>query len=806
MGVSQNPKSKNFEKNNPVLAATQAPLLASAIISAPALSIVTSNIDIIWFDENITNSENKKYINDLKLIVNSCLSYNDLEEGFKNYYSNIFTPIFTIVSGKLWGRYLQLLKKNINKIINIPYTVIFTSKRFRNILIQKTPEEEHILSYDTLNEINDSFYNPGGVISSFNELKSKIESFKLGKKDKVQKRKIDKKNFEGVLTFEYLESEDDLLAPALYKEIITNEPIKEEEIKRLIDYFLSYDNKHLNNLYFNLKNFENIPLEIFSKYSSRTYTYETEFYKTLNNDLMKSKINDYYKTFIKILYNGIEIKSFSSFTGIFLYRGSMINKSEVIKILDYKKEGKLKNIVAFSKAFLSFSEIESEAMKFLKNSNNIFLRILFILENYNINNQESNADIQKFSAFAKEKEILFFPGSSFIIEDIIYKENEDVRIILNYNGKFKEKYNVFYGNKTKINELLKRNIITKSVAGKELEFLSNGKYLIIETVSDKKVGFIKRIMKAKDLKNNEMVYIKEIYDEDNASYDEKYFTQLTYLLKKLNESNNSCTLRDLFTLNNNAYYMAVDIYDDNLANYLKRIKPKGLPPNLIQKIMFQLRDCFEKLLGEFGERSIIPENILIKYANQKKNNFDVFLSENGIYEFDNTFFSYFYYHPSIVRDKIIYPRKFASIAPEQKMKHELFNIGISLYELYFNNLPFFKEKDYLLYKKYVIESNSLNKNDVMEYPQLKELFLKIQVNKWHYTSSEKKEALLLDITERRDNWIKSLTKYNIIKKNDFYKDDLFYDLLYRLIKYDSKENINNYKDFYSHPFFSQYKY
>ena len=117
MGGSQNPKSKNFEKNNPVLAATQAPLLASAIISAPALSIVTSNIDIIWFDENITNSENKKYINDLKLIVNSCLSYNDLEEGFKNYYSNIFTPIFTIVSGKLWGRYLQLLKKNINKII-----------------------------------------------------------------------------------------------------------------------------------------------------------------------------------------------------------------------------------------------------------------------------------------------------------------------------------------------------------------------------------------------------------------------------------------------------------------------------------------------------------------------------------------------------------------------------------------------------------------------------------------------------------------------------------------------------------------
>ena len=131
---------------------------------------------------------------------------------------------------------------------------------------------------------------------------------------------------------------------------------------------------------------------------------------------MKSKMNNYYKTYIKILYKGIEIKSFSSYTGKFLYRGSMINKEEVLKIIDYKKNGKLNNIVAFSKAFLSFSEIESEANKFLKKSDDKFLRILFILENYNTNGQESNANIQEFSAFINEKEILFFPGSSFIIK------------------------------------------------------------------------------------------------------------------------------------------------------------------------------------------------------------------------------------------------------------------------------------------------------------------------------------------------------------------------------------------------------
>ena len=67
------------------------------------------------------------------------------------------------------------------------------------------------------------------------------------------------------MTFEYLQNEDDLLAPALYKEIITNEPIKEEEKKRLMDYFLSYNNKDFNNLYLNLKYFGNITKEIFTK-------------------------------------------------------------------------------------------------------------------------------------------------------------------------------------------------------------------------------------------------------------------------------------------------------------------------------------------------------------------------------------------------------------------------------------------------------------------------------------------------------------------------------------------------------------
>ena len=115
-------------------------------------------------------------------------------------------------------------------------------------------------------------------------------------------------------------------------------------------------------------------------------------------------------------------------------------------------------------------------MTFLGKSDDKFLGILFVLENDNKGNQESNADIQNLSPYKNEKVILFFPGSSSIIKDIDYINNNVVKIILNYNGKFKEKYNVIYGDNERLNFLIRKNIITKFIAGKELEFFKDCKY------------------------------------------------------------------------------------------------------------------------------------------------------------------------------------------------------------------------------------------------------------------------------------------------------------------------------------------
>ena len=654
--------------------------------------------NVLWFDENINDEDNFEYLEKMKKKFVSVKGYTNIEEGFKNYYVNDFSLIVTIVSGRLWGRYLSFFKKKINQILNIPYTIIFTSEDYKSILYKIKSDKEHNMSYDTLVDIGDPFYNPGGVVSCIEDLIAKIESLEISYKFQAKTRLINKYQYEGLLTFEYLENEEDLIAPALYKDIITNEPLEREEIIKIMDYLITFNNDDLRELIVQLKYFDRIPIEILSKYMIRCYTFESDFYRTINFDLMHSKMENIYKSFIKLLYFGIEKKSFFSFTGKKLYRGAMINKKEYENIKQYKKEGKINNIVVFSKAFLSFSKKKDEAKKFIDKPYGDVLGVLYVLDNNNKDSMESNACIQQLSAFPDEEEILFFPGSSFIISDIKAIDDSQIEIDLNYNGKFKEVYNVIYSDNIRVNKLIENNCITKLIAGKELEFLYNGNFLIMDNNINMhgENSLIKKVMKAKNLKNNEIVLIKELKGED--SFDEKYFNQLTYLLKESNRiSKYACSLKDTFQIKDKLY-MVVGEYDDNLSNYLKNIRPKGIPPNLIKKIISQLIITLKGLEDEIGERFLNPRNILIKYTNEVKTNFDVFLSENGIYEFENDFYSFFFYPPSVISKKIKYGREFIKTDNNIKIKNELYSIGMTLYELYANKLVNEDDSDYQLCK------------------------------------------------------------------------------------------------------------
>ena len=187
-----------------------------------------------------------------------------------------------------------------------------------------------------------------------------------------------------------------------------------------------------------------IPIEILSKYYIRLYTIDSDFYKNLNKDLGLNKVNNYL-TFIKVLYEGLKFRSFPLASKKVLYRGSKISNNELNKIKNYlnSKIPDLPGSIVFSRSFLSFSKEKKLAEKFLNNSNNNkdLSKVLYVLENDNNigYNSSTHGDIEKISFYPNEKEVLFFPFSSFEIKSVnqFYKNNEliyEIRLI--YLGKY----------------------------------------------------------------------------------------------------------------------------------------------------------------------------------------------------------------------------------------------------------------------------------------------------------------------------------------------------------------------------------
>ena len=63
-----------------------------------------------------------------------------------------------------------------------------------------------------------------------------------------------------------------------------------KNVKIFYNHILSFNHEKLNNLIKNLSLFKNIPFEILSKYWARLYTIDSDFFKVLNNYLMKTKL------------------------------------------------------------------------------------------------------------------------------------------------------------------------------------------------------------------------------------------------------------------------------------------------------------------------------------------------------------------------------------------------------------------------------------------------------------------------------------------------------------------------------------
>ena len=415
---------------------------------------------IYWIDKDINNIENKNHQQHFKKELNlfQIKAYDNIEDFIEEIKLIKFKIIFVIIAGNLYGDYFLELKELKNDMTNILLSIIFTSTDFKKILLNEEPNKYNI-KQEILDSIKDSYYNFGGVTSKKDDIVNFVRSF-LGFKYDA------KANYDGALTFEIIENTnfERLIFPALYGSIqMQDNVIDEEDIIEFNNLLIKrhdYTKKGISELITLYSKIGKIPLEIIAKYWIRYYSSESSFYTLMNSQFMKNNYEDY-EPFVKILYKGIEKGFLQSKNDEVLYRCQSISKKEFDQITSSIKNNK--KIQVYSRAFLSFSLNEKKSHKFLKKETDDLIPMKFILKPKNEGEIfASNADIRQYSIY-NEEEVLFFPFSSFIIEDNIREEkieNINARIIyLNYLGQYEKEI------KLKISETLDKNISMEEIIG-----------------------------------------------------------------------------------------------------------------------------------------------------------------------------------------------------------------------------------------------------------------------------------------------------------------------------------------------------
>ena len=400
---------------------------------------------LIWIDPKVYNEENESYWKDMERSGFSNIQLFDNINNAFDYIKKIkFESTKIILSGRIYIDFILKFKENIKDLNVIPEIAIFTGDKNKFLDYIKT-------SKVSMNIINDPFYKYGKINVSYDEIKDFLRTKKFIEENKLinfngnnevkftletinnKEKIIDNNNIQ--LTFEYIDCIEKLELPLLYQSLINLTEIDNIEIYNEYIYSKYYKESNLIELLNDIYNIPNIPKELLCKYYIRLYTIDSNLYKDINNDL-RNKKKENYLPFIKILYEGIKLKALKISSNKELYRGSKIGEEEINIIKNYLKNKKqnLPGAIVFSKSFLSFTKDINMANKFLKN-------VLYILEkDDNIDyNLSTHSDIENISIFEEEKEVLFFPFSSFEIKEIKEKliDNKMIyEIKILYLGKY----------------------------------------------------------------------------------------------------------------------------------------------------------------------------------------------------------------------------------------------------------------------------------------------------------------------------------------------------------------------------------
>ena len=444
---------------------------------------------IIWIDKNIFTNEYEQYRNELgikyykeipaeettcNLDINQKgdeFEYhgykykiritNDSEEGVK-IIKNIkkFSDVIIIVGENSFYNFVDKFDENLKDIYVIPQIIIFNPKK------RQLSSRRKNLFNCCAKEKDYRFYLNEGIKINFDEVKDSIESHiesleklkNYGYNNSSNNSHVEHRDKQSDLLFYGVKEEKDLMLPTTFFKILLKSELEEnnEFIQEIKKTYMKDPNYNI--LLYPIAKYQNIPVELLSKYYIRMYTIEGNFYKIMKQNLFKKNQNNYiYLPYIKTLYAGLEKEALKTYKGE-IYSAQILSE-EQIKELEEIKKNKEKNLpmaIIFFKAYLSFTKDINIAEDFYKNGKNVMLTIESSNENYNLH---THADIEKLSVFEEEKEVLFFPFSAFAIKDF-YKDStgkHKYELKLEYLGKYEEKFK----NDKKLesqNDLLPENI------------------------------------------------------------------------------------------------------------------------------------------------------------------------------------------------------------------------------------------------------------------------------------------------------------------------------------------------------------
>ena len=384
---------------------------------------------IIWIDENI---ENHTLIekNDETLII-PCDS---LLHAFKQIMNIKFHTYYVIISADLFPNYIQNLECRLNELISIPISIIYCPNE---------KNENKLLNSNVKKFINHKFFNPAGIKKNVAEIMEFINDFNK-KINFINNNNNEKEVLINPQYFIY----NKYLAIKKFAKIKFNElknKDKKDLIKNLIEKHIYENNKILLNSLFNL---DEIPEILFTKYLLRIISVNSNLLKDISYYLLKEEGSSY-NTFIKFLYNsiseniinGLDIKNKNN--NLIVFRGCVFNFKEFSTLINvFKTENK----IIYSKTFLTTSKEEKisfDVMKKKYENNNSTIPILFEIHFNNENNDKIFAfDLEDYSITNEQKQVIFLPFNGFHIEKIEDFEKDEIKlkkIIMIYNGEFKEK-------------------------------------------------------------------------------------------------------------------------------------------------------------------------------------------------------------------------------------------------------------------------------------------------------------------------------------------------------------------------------